>query len=84
MEEMGILPGITTSWMRNPLEERDSARNYQLIDEKSTQERGFHQESPADLKGFRPVRSKCVENLSNSNNSRISSSKTNILTMPTF
>jgi hypothetical protein len=30
-----ILPGITSSVMKNPLEERDSAGYYQIIDEES-------------------------------------------------
>jgi hypothetical protein len=81
---MGILPGITTSWTRNPPKEWNSARNYQLIDEESTRGKGFHRESPAYLHRFRPVTSKCAENPSNCNNSRISSSKSYILTMPTF
>jgi hypothetical protein len=59
---MGILPGITTIWMRNPPEERDSAGNYQLKDKESTLGRGFHQESPAYFRGLRPVRSKSAEN----------------------
>jgi hypothetical protein len=58
-----ILPGITISYMRNPQEEGESAENYQLIDEESTQGRGFHWELPAYLLGFRPVRSKFVETL---------------------
>jgi hypothetical protein len=63
---------------------RESARNYQLIDKESTQGRGFHRELPAYLIGFRPVRSKFVENPSNGNNSRISRFKSYILTIPTF
>jgi hypothetical protein len=50
---------------------RESAGNYQLIDEESTRRRGFHRELPAYLLGFRPVRSKFMENPSNCNNSRI-------------
>jgi hypothetical protein len=60
-----------------------SAGNYQLRDKKSTQGRGFHRELPAYLLGFRPVRSKLAENPSNGNNSRISSFKSYILTIPT-
>jgi hypothetical protein len=55
---MGNLPEITTSKARNPPDEGDSAGNYQLIDEESTQGTGFHRELPAYLLGFRPVRSK--------------------------
>jgi hypothetical protein len=51
---------------------RESARNYQLIDEESTQGRGFYRELPTYFLGFRPVRSKFVGNPSNSNNTRIS------------
>jgi hypothetical protein len=58
--------------------------NYRLIDKESALERGFNRESPAYLCGFRPVISKFAENPSNSNNSRISSSKSYILTLPTF
>jgi hypothetical protein len=81
---MGILSEITTTWTRNPPEEGDSAGNYQLIDEESTQGRGFHREFLAYSRGFRPVRSKCEENPSHGNNSRISSFKSYILTMLTF
>jgi hypothetical protein len=63
---------------------RESAGYYQLIDEESTRRRGFHQELPAYLLGFRQVRSKFVEKPSNSNNSRISKFKSYILTIPTF
>jgi hypothetical protein len=70
---MGNLPGITTSRTRNPSEEGDSA-------EESPLGIGFHRELPAYLQGFRPVRSKFAENPSNSNNSRISSSKSYVLT----
>jgi hypothetical protein len=63
---------------------RESAGNYQLIDEESTRRRGFHLELPAYFFGFRPVRSKFVENPSNSDNSRISRLKSFILTIPTF
>jgi hypothetical protein len=63
---------------------RESAGNYQLIDEESTRGRGFHRESPAYLLGFRPVRSKFLENPSNGNNPRISRFKYYILTIPTF
>jgi hypothetical protein len=38
------------------------AGNYQLIDEESTRGRGFHRELPVHLLGFRPERSKFVEN----------------------
>jgi hypothetical protein len=61
----------------------DSAGNYQLKDKKSPRGRGFHQELPAYLHGFRPIRSKLAENPLNSNNSRISNSKSYILKMPT-
>jgi hypothetical protein len=63
---------------------RESAGNYQLIDKESTQGRGFHRELPAYLLGFRPERSKFVENPSNGNSSRISRFKSYILTIPTF
>jgi hypothetical protein len=55
MGSMRILPGITTSWARNPPEEQDSVGNYryQLIDKESTQGRGFHRELPAYSHGFR-------------------------------
>jgi hypothetical protein len=33
---MVIPPGITISGTRNPTEERDTARNYKLMDKKST------------------------------------------------
>jgi hypothetical protein len=62
----------------------DSAGNYQVIHEESTRGRGFHRELLAYLRGFRPVRSKCAENPSNGNNSRIRSFKSYILTIPTF
>jgi hypothetical protein len=39
---------------------------------------------PALLPRFRPVRSKCTENPSNGNNSKISSFKSYILTRPTL
>jgi hypothetical protein len=45
---------------------------------------GFHWELPAYLHRFRPVRSKCADNPLKGNNSRISSSKSYMLTMPTF
>jgi hypothetical protein len=48
---------------------RESAGNYQLIDEESARGRGFHRELPVHLLGFRPVRSKFVENPLNGNNS---------------
>jgi hypothetical protein len=54
------------------------------VDEGSPRGRGFHRELPANLLGFRPVRSKLADNPSNGNNSRISSSKTYILTILTF
>jgi hypothetical protein len=47
-----------------------------------TRGRGFYRERPAYLLGFRLVRSKLAENPSNGNNSRISSSKYYILTIP--
>jgi hypothetical protein len=62
---------------------RESAGNYQLIDEESTRGRRFHWELPVHLLGFRPVRSKFVENPLNDNNSRISRFKSYILTIPT-
>jgi hypothetical protein len=62
----------------------ESAGNYQLIDEESIQGRGFHRKLPVYLLGFRPVRSKFVENPLNGNNSRISRIKSYILTIPTF
>jgi hypothetical protein len=63
---------------------RESAGNYQLIDEESTRGRRFHRELPVHLLGFRPVRSKFVKNPLNGNNSRISRFKSCILTVPTF
>jgi hypothetical protein len=63
---------------------RESAGNYQLIDKESTQGGGFPRESPVHLLGFRPVRSKFVENPLNGNNSRISRFKSYILTIPTI
>jgi hypothetical protein len=63
---------------------RESARNYQLIDKESTRGRGFHREVPLYLLGFKPVRSKFVENPSNGNNSWISRFKSYILTIPTL
>jgi hypothetical protein len=81
---MGNLPGITTSWIRNPPDEGDSAGNYQLIDEESARGRGFYRELPAYLRGFRPVRSNFMENSSNGNNSRITSFKSYILTLQPF
>jgi hypothetical protein len=62
----------------------DSAGNDPLIDDESTRGRGYLWELLAYLRGFRPVRSKFAENPSNGNNSRIGSSKSNILTMPTL
>jgi hypothetical protein len=44
---MEILPGIATTWTRNPPEECDSGGNYYLIDEESTRARGFNRELPA-------------------------------------
>jgi hypothetical protein len=58
------------------------AGNYHLMDEESTGGREFRQELPAYLHGFWLVRSKFTENPSNGNNSRISSSKSYILTIP--
>jgi hypothetical protein len=63
---------------------RESAGNYQFIDEESTRGRGFHRELPVHLLGFRPERSKFVENPLNGNNSRISRFKSYILTITTF
>jgi hypothetical protein len=63
---------------------RESSGNYQLIGEESTRGRGFHRELPAYLLGFRPVRSKFVENPSYGNNSKISRFKSYILTIPTL
>jgi hypothetical protein len=63
---------------------RESAGNYQLMDEESTRRRGFHRELPAYLLGLRLVRSKFVDNPSKGNNSRISRFKSYILTIPTF
>jgi hypothetical protein len=63
---------------------RESAGNYQLIDKVSTRGRGFHRELPVHLLGFRPVRSKFVENPLDGNNSRISRFKSYILTIPTI
>jgi hypothetical protein len=45
--EMVILQGITSSWMMNPQDEWDSARNYLLIDEESPKRGGFCRELPA-------------------------------------
>jgi hypothetical protein len=63
---------------------RESAGNYQLIDKESTRGRGFPRESPVHLLGFRPIRSKFIENPLNGNNSRISRFKSYILTIPTI
>jgi hypothetical protein len=63
---------------------RESAGNYQLIEEESTRGRGFHRELPVHLPGSRPVRSKFVENPLNGNDSRISRFKSYILTIPNF
>jgi hypothetical protein len=63
---------------------RESAGNYQLIDEESTRGRGFYRELPVHLLGLRPVRSKFVENPFTGNNSRISRFKSYILTIPTI
>jgi hypothetical protein len=57
---------------------RESAGNRQLKDEESTRRRGFHWELQAYLLGFRPVRSKFVENPLKGNNSRISRFKSYI------
>jgi hypothetical protein len=38
---MVILPGIASSWTRNPQEEWDSAGNDQIMDEDPTMERDF-------------------------------------------
>jgi hypothetical protein len=59
-------------------------RELQTNGEESTRGREFQRELPVHLPRFRPVRSKCTENPSNANNSRISSFKSYILTMPTF
>jgi hypothetical protein len=56
----------------------------QLRDKKSTRGRGFQREIPAYLLEFRPVRSKLAENPWKGNNSRIISSKSYILKMPTL
>jgi hypothetical protein len=63
---------------------RESAGNHQLIDEESTRGRGFHRELPVHILGFRPVRSKFVENPLNGNDSRISRFKSHLLTIPTI
>jgi hypothetical protein len=65
---MGFPPGVTSSGTRNPPEGG----------------RGFHRELPAYCLGFRPERSKFAENPSSGNNSKINSSKSYILTIPTF
>jgi hypothetical protein len=70
--------------MRNPPEEFDLAGNYQLINKESSCGMEFFRELPAYFCGFRPVRSKFVENPLNGNNSRISRSKSSIPTMPTL
>jgi hypothetical protein len=44
---MFIPPGIINSGTKNPPEEWDSAKNYQLIDEESTQGKAFYRELPA-------------------------------------
>jgi hypothetical protein len=62
----------------------ESAGNYHLIDEESNRGRGFHRELPTHSLGFRPVRSKFAENPLISNNSKISSFKSYILTIPTL
>jgi hypothetical protein len=46
--------------------------------------KGFRRELPAYSRGLGPVISKCAENPSNGNSSRISSFKSYVLTMPTF
>jgi hypothetical protein len=79
-----IPPGIARSGTMNPQDEWDSAGNYKLIDKEYTRGSGFHRELPDNLRWFRPVKSKCTENPQNGNNSRISSSKSYILTMPTL
>jgi hypothetical protein len=81
---MGSLLGITTLWTRNPQEEADSFRNYQVIEEESIQGREIHWELPDFLHRFRPARSNCTENPLSGYNSRISISKTDALTMPTL
>jgi hypothetical protein len=63
---------------------RESAGNYQLIDEESTRGREFHRQIPVHIHGFGPVRSKFVENPLNGNNSRIRRFKSYILTIPTI
>jgi hypothetical protein len=62
----------------------ESAGNYQIIDEESTRGRGFHRELTFHLLGFRPIRSKFVENPLNDNISRISRFKSYILTILTL
>jgi hypothetical protein len=62
----------------------ESAGNYHLIDKESTRGRGFLRELPTPLLGFRLVRSKPAESPLNGNNSRISSFKSYILTIPTL
>jgi hypothetical protein len=80
----------------------ESARNYHLIDEESTEGReippgitsSYTRNPPEEgdstgnyqliYSDSGPVRSKFAENPSNGNNYRISSSKSYILTIPTF
>jgi hypothetical protein len=66
-----VLPGIISSWTRNPPEE------YLFRWELPAHEQGIHRR-------IRPVRSKCPENPSNGNTARISNSKPSVLPMSTF
>jgi hypothetical protein len=73
------MPTLALHWIN-----RESAGNYQLIDKESKRGRGFYRELPVHLLGFRPVRSKFVENPLNGNNSRINRFKSYILAIPTI
>jgi hypothetical protein len=74
--------GPCSSWTSNLPGEWASARNCLLMYEESTWGKGFHQELPAHLHWFRQVRAKCSE-IPNGNNSRITSSNSSMLPMPT-
>jgi hypothetical protein len=65
----GIPPEVTSSKMRNPPEEQDSAWNYQLM--------------VVDVNSVRKDQ-KCAKNPPNGKNYRISNSKSSTLRMPTL
>jgi hypothetical protein len=84
-----ILPGITSSRTRNPLEEWNSAGNYQLLDEEFTgrmelcrelpaPEQGIHQKSGIPLGitfSWSWIQTRKIKNLPIGNNSRNINSK---------